>query len=154
MNDIDRLSKRVFGRNDVFCQLFNLLLFNGDGVLFCAFSDVIESAFPLVDFLSRGFGTNNEKHFVVLAEHVNHLLDEVVAVTTVDGNGSEFQKQASENRVFEKFGFHHHFEMQPLRPEKCPPYEKVFYRSVWCHNADAFPDVIGYGVDGFPAANP
>ena len=33
MNDIDRLSKQIFRRNDVFCQLFNLLLFNGEEVL-------------------------------------------------------------------------------------------------------------------------
>ena len=52
--------------------------------------DDIETFLPLVDFLACGFGADDKKHFVIFAEHVNHLFDEVVLLAAVNGNATKF----------------------------------------------------------------
>ena len=119
-----------------------------------ALGNDVEAFLPLVDFLSGGFGTNGEKDIVVFAKHVNHLLDEVVLFAAVNGDAAEFAEGPTHEAVFEEFCFHHHFEMQVLRPKESPTYEEVFNGSVRCHDANALAYIFWNGVDGFPAANP
>lgn len=53
-------------------------------------SDDVETFLPFVDLLTRGFGTDDKEYFVIFAEHVNHLLDEVVLLAAVNGNATKF----------------------------------------------------------------
>ena len=119
-----------------------------------AVSDDVETFLPFVDLLTRGFRADDKKHFVIFAEHVNHLFDEVVLLAAVNGNATKFAECPTQYGSVEELLFHHDFEVETLRPEESPADEKVFNGSVRCDDADALFDVIWYGVDGFPAANP
>ena len=103
--------------------------------------------------LSCAFGADDQMGVFALAEHLDHLFHEVVLVTTVDGNGTEFLQGPTQNAttILEELDFHHGLEIDALRPIEGQADEEVLDGGMWCNDANGVAEVR-VGVDHFPSS--
>ena len=93
--------------------------------------------------LSCAFGADDQMGVFALAEHLDHLFHEVVLVTTVDGNGTEFLQGPTQNAttILEELDFHHGLEIDALRPIEGQADEEVLDGGMWCNDANGVAEV-------------
>ena len=99
-----------------------------------ALGNDIEAFFPVVDGFSSAFGTNDEMGVLVLAEHVDHLFNEVVLVAAIYGNAAHLLKDPSDDGL-EKLLLHHHLESVAIIPIKTKANKEILDGSMGCHDA-------------------
>ena len=114
-------------------------------------SDDIEAFFPMLYGFSGAFRTNHELCVFVLAEHVNHLLHEVVLVPAIDWNAADFLQKPANARL-EELLFDHHLKLDAVVPIVGQADKEILDGGMRCHDADGIAEVLWGLVDGLPTA--
>lgn len=115
------------------------------------FGDDIESFFPVFHRLSRPFGADEEMGVLGFAEHVDHLLHEMVLMAAVDRDAAQLLQDPTEDG-FEELLFDHHLELDAVVPIESKADEEVFDGGVGRYDANRIAQVSWSFVDGCPTA--
>lgn len=118
---------------------------------FGTFGDDIEPFLPVFHRLPRPFGAYEEMGVLGFAEHVNHLLHEMVLVTAVDGDAAQLLQDPADDGL-EELLFDHHLELDVVVPIESKADEEVFDGCVGRYDANRIAQVSWSFVDGCPTA--
>ena len=115
------------------------------------FGDYIEAFLPMFHRLPRPFGADEEMGVLGFAEHVDHLLHEMVLVAAVDGDAAQFLQNPADDGL-EELLFDHHLELDAVVPIESKADEEVFDGGVGRNDANRIAQISWSFVDSRPTA--